>query len=195
MITAGEPWGTEVDRPAGLTLADTDAAAVRVFERDPDAVVGLAGGDLYRSLGAPRRRDPVLALPIDAIRVELDERDRHTAIAHVIVRRSWWRGRVVAVMNVDHLGGWNVAPRAHPNDGLADVVEARASMSVRDRWSARRRLTTGTHVPHPDVSVARVRAQSWKLDRAHAVWIDGVRVAEAEQIAVTVEPDAFTVFV
>ena len=33
-------------------------------------------------------------------------------------------------MNVDRLGHWDVAPRAHPNDGRVDVVEVDAAMSA-----------------------------------------------------------------
>ena len=61
------------------------------------------------------------------LRVDADGR-RLTAVAHVVARGGgpWWRGPIVAVMNADRLGRWDVAPRAHPNDGRLDVVEVDA---------------------------------------------------------------------
>ena len=58
------------------------------------------------------------------------------------------------MLNADRIGAWDVAPRAHPNDGQLDVVEVDASMGLRDRWQASRRLATGTHVPHPAIHTA-----------------------------------------
>ena len=49
----------------------------------------------------------------------------------------------------------DVAPRAHPNDGRFDVVEVSAAMPARARLQAWRRLATGTHVPHPDITTRR----------------------------------------
>lgn len=194
-IRPGEPWGAEVPRPTDLIIVKTDSSAVAALGRVPATAVGLAGGDLHTSLGSPGARDPVLAVEVDGIRVDLGDGGRHLAIAHVVVRRSWWRGAIVAIMNVDHLGAWNLAPRAHPNDGLADVIEVAASMSVRDRWAARRRLPTGTHIPHPEISTARVRERAWRFEAPHGVWVDGIRVASATEIRVEVEPDLFTVHV
>ena len=46
---------------------------------------------------------------------------------------AWWRGRVVAAMNAEFLGPWDVAPRAHPGDGLLDVLDVSPAMSLADR--------------------------------------------------------------
>ena len=54
-------------------------------------------------------------------------------------------------MNSDHLGTWNVAPRAHPNDGKLDVISVGRGMTFRQRLQARTRLELGTHVPHPAI--------------------------------------------
>lgn len=157
--------------------------------------VGLAGGDLFRSLGSPKPRDPVQRLDIDGMHVVLDGVREFEAVAHVLARRSWWRGRIVAVMNVDHAGEWNVAPRAHPNDGQLDVVEVAPEMSIRHRWSARRRLPQGTHVPHPHVAVGRRTSDTWSFRRPHRVWIDGRLVGRATRMTVTVVPDRYVVHV
>ena len=49
-----------------------------------------------------------------------------------------WRGRIVALMNAQFLGEWDVAPRAHPGDGKLD----RLSVSMRPR-----RAAPGPHPP------------------------------------------------
>lgn len=194
-IKRGQPWGREVERPSDLVIAPSDADAARLASERQGRPVGLSGGDLFASLGAPEPRDPVLAVEVDAIRVDLDGGDEYLAIAHVVARRAWWRGAVIAAMNVDHLGTWNVAPRAHPNDGLIDIVEVSASMSLRDRWTARDRLPTGTHLPHPAISTQRATERSWQLDIPHRLWVDGVEVGSVRRFSVAVEPDRFTVHV
>ncbi|TDT16442.1 hypothetical protein BDK89_2032 [Ilumatobacter fluminis] len=187
-IRRGEPWGSEVPRPADLSVAASDRALAAA-----DGPIGLAGGDVFRSLGSPPPRDPVQQVELDAIEVVLDDGQPLLGVAHVVARRSWWRGRVVACMNVDHLGEWNVAPRAHPNDGRLDVVECAAGMSVRARWAARSRLPAGTHVPHPDIEVGRITDRRWEFDRAHRVWVDGEHVGSTRTLTVRCLADRFTV--
>lgn len=192
-IERGQPWGREVARPSDLIVARSDAEVVRSSVGDLRRPVGLAGGDLWASLGSPPPRDPVLELAVDGIRVDVDDAAEYLAVAHVVARGSWWRGPLIAAMNVDRLGPWNVAPRAHPNDGLVDLVEVSPSMSMRDRWSARGRLPTGTHVPHPSIATRRVDTASWHLDDPLELWIDGVGVGRVRRLSVTVLPDRFTV--
>jgi hypothetical protein len=189
-IRPGEPWGTEIARPGDLVEVDTDhALAAR-----GSALTGVRGGDLFQSLGAPPSRDPVQQLPVDGLRVRLDGEVRD-AVAHVVLRRGWWRGRLVAVMNVDRLGDWNVAPRAHPNDGRFDVVEVDPAMTLRDRWAARGRLPAGTHVPHPRISVSRGTSQRWTFDRPIGVWLDGVSAGRHRVVEVEIVPDRYLVVV
>ena len=133
-----------------------------------------------------------MRFPVDLLRVEADGRS-FTAIAHVLVRRSWWRGPIVALMNADHLGRWDVAPRAHPNDGLADVIDVDPMMGVRARWQAWRRLSTGTHLPHPLMHNRRTTAESWTFERPLRLWVDGVARGTVRSLRVTVEPDGATV--
>ena len=47
-------------------------------------------------------------------------------------------------------------------------------MSVRARWQAWRRLRSGSHVPHPDITVRRIRAEAFSFDARVGVWVDGV---------------------
>lgn len=198
-IRTGEPWGSETDRPADLRIARSDAELAAWVADDPDGSYGVDGGDLHRTVGAPLHTGAspaarVHRLPIDVLDVVADG-SHHLAIAHVVVRRGWWRGPLSFVGNVGLLGTWNVAPRAHPNDGRLDVVDVDASMRVRDRREAHRRLPTGTHVPHPAISVRRATEWTWAgPDGAH-VWIDGVDVGPRSTITVRIVPDAAAVMI
>ena len=113
----------------------------------------LTGGDLLATVGGATGGPPVASRSTSSASTPTG--GSLTAVAHVVARgRTWWRGPIVAVLNADRIGAWDVAPRAHPNDGQLDVVEVDASMALRDRWQARRRLTTGTHLPHPAIHIA-----------------------------------------
>lgn len=194
-IRRGEEWGATVARPAGVVVADSDAELASLVRRDPSGVYGLSGGDIFRSLGSPAPRDPLQRLPMDALEVRLDDREPTLAVAHVVARRGWWRGPLLAVMNADHVGDWNVAPRAHPNDGRADAVEVDPAMSLRHRWQARSRLTQGTHVPHPSITVRTLTEATWTFPRPVDVQLDGVAHGRAARISVTVLPDHFAIHV
>lgn len=201
-VEKGQPWGRPGPLPAGAPVVTSDADARRLAEaarRRGDAVpiVGLRGGDLARTLGAPpdgaRLATPeAMTLPLDLGSVLLDGR-RHWFVAHLVARRSWWRGRVVAVMNAQWLGRWDVAPRAHPNDGLLDVLDA--DLGLDDRLKARRRLPTGSHVPHPDIVQRRTAALQLDLGQPTPIWLDGERIGPARHLSIRVEPDAWSAVV
>ncbi|MFV0306693.1 MAG: hypothetical protein ACK5OX_02990 [Desertimonas sp.] len=207
-IRPGEAWGEVVERPAGLATVDDDGALARwiadhaagVISEGPPAVA-VIGGDLVDTVGGASRGSQRRRYPIDVLRVVLDDDADHavTAVAHVVVRRSgrlgWWRGPVWAAMNVSRHGRWEVAPRAHPNDGMVDVVSIEASMSWRTRAQVARRLPTGAHLPHPSISVTRGAAAGWSGERPLPVLVDGRDVGRARRVEVTVVPDAATVHV
>lgn len=196
-IRRGVDWGEDIERPAEAAELTSDAAVAASIARGEARALLVRGGDLHRSLGSPvgpaTRR-----LPIDVIRVTADGADA-IAVAHVVLRRrgplGWWRGPIVAVMNVDHVGSWDVAPRAHPNDGRLDIVEVSAGMSVRHRWQARRRLETGTHLPHPDITNRPTVEASFEFAEAVSVWVDGVNRGTVRTLHVRVEPDAAVIHV
>ena len=163
-VKRGASWGQPVGAPIDALEVRCDSAlAVAVGDRERRPLL-LRGGDVHRSLGAPSGATATTKLPIDIVDVVADDR-RLTAVAHVVARRpgriGWWRGPIIAVMNVDHLGDWDAAPRAHPNDGWLDVIEVGEAMSLRSRWQAWRRLPTGNHVPHPDIGTRRTRSETF----------------------------------
>lgn len=214
-IRKGEAWGELAPLPPGTLFAADDAAARRLVEAArragrPVPPLGLAGGDLWRTMGGrPEsahivpvedggfrvRRAPdgtgdrVTVAPVDLGSVLIDGR-QHWFVAHLVARRSWWRGRIVAAMNAEFLGRWDVAPRGHPNDGRLDILDVDAGLPLGDRLKARRRLPSGTHVPHPGIHQERVPAVQVEFDRPTPVWLDGEQVGEGRRLSIRVEPDA-----
>jgi putative lipid kinase YegS-like protein len=192
MIRRGEEWGTAVNAPVEGREVRTDADLAAALSAG-GLLPLVRGGDVHRSLGAPSGRTPARRLPVDLLAVHADGRQL-VAVAHVVARRrgalGWWRGPIVALMNVDHLGRWDVAPRAHPNDGWLDVLEVHPDMPARARWQASRRLTSGTHLPHPDVAVRRVREATFIFDRPLGLWVDGIEQEAVSVLRVRIVADA-----
>jgi hypothetical protein len=194
-IGPGDEWGRPIASPAHVHVATSDADVVRMLHDDPAGSVMVAGGDLARTLGTPppEPRATVLELPIDLLEVTTD-RGAEVACAHVVIRSSWsrggwWHGPVIAVMNAQFLGDWDVAPRGHPNDGRVEVVEATA-LTWRDRLAVRRRLPHGTHMPHPGITVRPLRAASWEFSRGRVASIDGATPFPTRTLSIRVLPDA-----
>jgi YegS C-terminal NAD kinase beta sandwich-like domain len=198
-IRKGEAWGEAGGLPADGVVVRSDAearAAATAARRAgrPVPTLGLLGGDLCRTLGgrgdeARLRSGAAARVPADLGSVLVDG-VQHWFVAHLVARRSWWWGRIVAAMNAEFLGGWDVAPRAHPGDGLLDVVDVAAAMSLGDRLRARRRLPSGGHVPHPAITVIRRAAVQVDFDRTTPVWLDGERVGDARRLSIRIERDA-----
>lgn len=188
-IKPGEDWGHPVERDPSLRVAASDRQLVQMVDGGVGPVT-VTGGDLYRSIGRPRPRDAMIRVNVDLIEVAIDQ-GVFRAAAHVALYRSLWRGEAIAICNCSEVGSWNLAPRAHPNDGLIDIVEMSATMSMRARWQARNRLATGTHLPHPDLTYQRVTERQWTFDRPMKCFVDGVEVGEASAVSARVIPDAF----
>jgi hypothetical protein len=188
--------------PANGVVVRTDAEARHLVEpaRRSGTVLpalGLLGGDLARSVGATGDVDRLhdgrgVLLPVDLVSALLDGK-QHWFVAHLIAKRTWWRGRLVAVMNAQWHGALDVAPRSHPNDGRIDVLDA--DMPILERVKARSRLHTGTHVPHPAIEQHRVAAWATTFDPPLNVWLDGERYGSVRELVVRVEPDALSVVV
>lgn len=198
-VQKGEAWGRAGPLPDDGVMVASDAEARRVVEQArragrPAPTLGLLGGDLCRTLGgrgdeARLRSAEARLLPVDLGAVLIDGR-LHWFVAHLIARRSWWSGRIVAAMNAQFVGSWDVAPRSHPNDGRLDTLDVDPSFGAGDRFKALRRMPTGSHVPHPAIRQRRVDAAQFELERPTPVWLDGVRIGPARQLSVRVEPDA-----
>lgn len=198
-IERGEPWGEAraLPRHGVLVRSDREARAVVAAARragEPIPPLGLLGGDLCRTLGgrgdeARLRSAEAMTFPVDLGSVLVDGR-LHWFVAHLVAKRSWWRGRAVVAMNAQFLGSWDVAPKSHPNDGRLDVLDG--DLPVGQRLQARRRLPLGTHVPHPAIEERRLQAVQIDLQRPTPVELDGELIGAARSLSIRVEPDALS---
>ncbi len=207
-IAKGQPWGQSAPRPPGLVVAADDVdlarlvlAAKQAGENHP--VLGVSSGDLLRTLGfppvAPVSTEPVPAMhfPMDLGFVTIDGAAEQPFVAHVLARGPLWSGPGFVAMNAGWLGEMYLGPKAHPNDGLVDTTHG--SLALQQRWQARSRVRSGTHLPHQRLKVRRAREVAVALDvprpLRRMVWIDGVRHGRGTALSVRVEPDAFTLVV
>ena len=204
-IRRGEAWGEPGALPVGGVVVDSDAAAAAALtaawrRNEPFPALGLLRGDLARTLGALGDRERLsdtsraTTAPIDIGVVRFDDRDE-LFVAHAVLRRSWWQGPILVIANAQFLGGWDVAPRAHPGDGQFDIVACGSAMTLTSRLQARRRLPSGTHLPHPDIAVRRAATEVVTMPRPADLWLDGVRVARGRSFEFELLPDAVTVVV
>lgn len=197
-IRRGGDWGEVSPAPSDLSWFTDDRSAANHVAETSDTRLGLQRGDMARTLGASGD-GPTIRFTIDLLRVTWEgERGEASALAlaHVVVRRRrGWTGPIVAVMNGQYMGEWDVAPRGHPNDGRAELIEVDSTMSVGQRWIARRRLPLGTHVPHPSIRVATRDRAEWTFDQDRELVVDGVSMGGTRMLRVEVIPDGAEVWV
>ena len=199
-ISKGSDWGAPGPLPDGSPVA-TDNPSLRalvVAQRRGGAVVpiGLSGGDLHRTVGSP---DPgrlssnaARHYPIDVVEVTLDDAEPTWFVAHLVAGASpMWLRRTLVVMNAAFIGPANLGPRAHPGDGLVDVTDGRVPLG--EIGALRRRVGSGSHVPHPGLATSRVAAIDVVFDRPVPVRLDDEAVGSACRIRCRVLPDAATV--
>lgn len=200
-IRRGEDWGRPGRPPADLIWFDDDASAARAVDAGAREI-GLGGGDMARTLGSASAESAV-SFPVDTVEVTSADGGRVVALAHVVIRNRrwrWWRGSIVVVMNAQFIGRWDVAPRGHPNDGRLEVLEVESTMSLRQRFLARRRLPTGTHVPHPLIRTRSSALITVPVPRSATVvvdgrpWIDGSSSPEPT-LTIRAVPDAFVAWI
>ena len=194
-ITKGMPWGRSGTVPSDAIVASSDADVASA----PDGrVIVSTGGDLWNALGRPHAGRPGNActiVDIDALVCTVEHADSSTSVmraASNVRTGSWFRPgrRHVCITNAGIVGGLNLAPRAHPNDGRFDVFEMTAEMPWRQRLVARRRAGSGTHVPHPDITVRQ--ATTIDLRRARSserLSVDGRTIDDWVGVTVTIDPD------
>jgi hypothetical protein len=199
-IRKGEAWGEPAELPPeGILRARNDREASRAIELRVEAGQSLvpifvAGGDMARTMGGgtPGRLETVhVRGSVDLLRVTADGRV-HWALAHVVARCSWWRGDVLVAMNAQFLGPYDLAPRSHPNDGRVDVLRIEPHMRARSRWQARARARTGTHLPHPQLTMQSAGEWHTTFDRQLHLFVDGKRVGDVRDLRIEVVPDALT---
>lgn len=200
-ISKGADWGTIVPRPDDLRVATDDRDLARLLTDGTGRPTAVDAGDVFRTVGSRpvTGRSELLALPIDLVRVVLDDGAPVSAVAHVLARRPWWAGgwwcgSALAVMNAEFVRNFDVAPRGHPNDGRVETFSVDGEMGLRQRWEVRRRLPSARHLPHPSITTRPVRAMTWDFDRPAVVIADGQDLGRAHRLAVEVVADAAVLY-
>ena len=199
MIRRGEEWGSSTTRTVSdVVVTDDNALALC----SPEDRLIVSGGDIARTLGDPPPPDigaSCTEVPIDALRITITLRNGNTitqiASSHVMIG-NWFRGRLICVTNGGFIGLKNVSPRAHPNDGLFDVMSLLSSMGIQQRFRARHKSILGTHTPHPMVVTSRARTIEFSaLFRSEALRIDGRRIRVWSSIHIEIVPDYWRLLV
>ncbi len=178
-LSPGDEWGRPGHLPTSAAVLSGDAALADLVAATPPGervVAALTGGDLCRSLGgrgdvATRLGTDTTLLDVDVARAVAGDTEVGLFVAHAVVRNRWWRGSAAVVMNAEWLGPWRVAPRAHPGDGVLDLVQG--SLGARERLLARRLARTGDHLPHPALRVQRGPRFELSSDRPRLLLLDG----------------------
>jgi hypothetical protein len=224
-IEKGKPWGGPAAGPADVVVDGDDVALAKAVTGHPGAritFVPAPTSDFARAVGllgagsVPDPRSANTELPCDALRLEFDGRELvavNMAILGVAPDEQRWssssaRVRVVIDTRVVHDGpalavvvatgqylrGNDVVPRGHPGDGRAEVQVY--SLTRGERRAMRERLPLGVHLPHPRIRTAsgrRIEVQA--MGSARSLEVDGVVVARATNVAVSVVAAAFTLLV
>lgn len=188
-IEKGRDWGRPSRVPVGVLRcgSDADAAAAR-------GPVVLTGGDVHRGLGRPVPKSPgeeSVLVEVDRMVCSIMTRDGELhipAFAHVVVGRLLSPGVFEACVNAGFVGGRNLTPRSHPGDGRFEAIRLEPSMGLRQRREARRRSSTGAHVPHPLVRIVHTTQWSCVRKGRERLRIDGVVIAGWVSVEVVAEP-------
>ncbi|MEY2397768.1 MAG: hypothetical protein QOJ00_942 [Actinomycetota bacterium] len=197
-ITKGQPWGEPATLPADAVIVRSDREVSHALDAarraaSPFPTFALLGGDLCHTVGGSddveRLRRGATAFPIDAGEVLVDG-VHHYFAAHVVARTRRWRHFAVA-MNAQWVGEWNFGPKSHPNDGVLDGYEG--DLDFFEWRKVRKRLPSGTHLPHPRIEARRARAVTFEFAKPLPVYIDGEAIGSARHLAARVIPDALRV--
>ena len=206
-IRKGANWGQQIARPDNLVYCNDDTAASILITNNllkslELPKIAIRNSNLARVLGIDGAKDTpdtttkVLSTLFDLIRVDCVTVKGTPAtvfgLGYALLRNSWWHGEIVAVLNESFIGDWDCAPRAHPNDGKLDVVIVSSEMKRSQRLRASRRVRSGTHVPHPDITIARQTYFEATISAPRMLVVDGRRISTVKACKFTVIPDAVT---
>jgi hypothetical protein len=216
-IAPGVAWGAPcADAPDVVVHGDDVALARAVSEARAEGIVPLiawrpdADSDLARAVGANTGSSGSHhALPLDAIELRSAELGAPVVAVNVVIvgvapdrARPWTRGAVRAdgttgwgavVATGQFSGGLDLVPRGHPGDGRLELQVY--AVPGAQRSELRRRLRTGTHVPHPQIRQRAVTEVVVDTTRAVSLTVDGQTLGRVRTVVCTVLPSAYRLLV
>lgn len=205
-IRKNENWGLTVARPENLVICETDDAASQLatnyfLQQKPIPAIAIKRSNLSRALGtkgADIDSQNMQATPFDLIEVTFVDASKTEqkvlALGYGLLRKSWWRGEIVAAMNTSFIGDWDCAPRSHPNDGKFDLLTVNSEMKPAQRLIASRRLRLGTHLPHPQISVKQLTSFEADCSAEPNLYCDNRKFACVTYCKFRLLPDALTLY-
>ena len=204
-IRRGTNWGQQIARPVDLVTCQDDVEASMLITDNllkslELPTIAIRNSNLARVLGidgakfAPDMTTNVFSTLFDLIRVDCLT-VKNTAVTvfglgYALLRNSWWRGEIIAVLNESFIGDLDCAPRAHPNDGKLDVVIVSSEMKLSQRLRASRRARSGTHIPHPNITIAQKTYFEAAIGTPKMLVVDGRQISAVKACKFTVIPDA-----
>ena len=205
-IRKNENWGTIVARPKNLVICASDAAASQLItehyvRKQNFPAIAIVKSNLSRalgSIGSDAHAQNMQATPFDLIEIAFtDDSNKEQvvlALGYGLLRKSWWRSKIVAAMNTSFIGDWDCAPRSHPNDGKFDLVTVQKEMNPTQRMIALRRLRLATHLPHPQISVKQLTSFDADCSAEPNLYVDDHRFSCVKRCKFSLIPDAITLY-
>lgn len=201
-IEKGQPWGHSIAVP--LTTRDVNSDW-QLAQGGKEDIHILLGGDLHSTLGHPtgiKPGDTRTLVHIDAMECTItDHSSSYSLLASATVEIGRWvnpirPSRYIVVTNGGLLDNRNIAPRAHPNDGVLDLMSIDASMPLRDRILSTRRARTGAHLPHPNITIGRGESFTFvRQNERERLFIDRLLMKSWTSVEIKVLADYWQVIV
>jgi hypothetical protein len=195
VIAKGEEWGERVRQ--------SDVVYTR---NDHDVLTLLASpikGDIARTIGNDKRKPSIAEklktdgawhqLPFDVIEADVNGASLRAA-AHIRVGHFLW-GECHLFCNVAIFRGRRVFQKSHPNDAKIEVLTIAREMKLRQRLLAVMRVRKGSHLPHPHLKIWQTTAEDMHFQRPLPIFVDGVKVAMADTLGISVIPDAINIYI
>jgi hypothetical protein len=220
-IRRGQPWGRPATGPADLELAGDDADLAESIARHPGALVRFRPSpesDVARALGLATDPSGTTEVALDGLEVDapgvgggtiavnavvvgpppdrLRWTTRNVSITVTIDERPWFESHAttVVVASGQFLRGADLVPRGHPGDGWLEVQVY--ALARRQRRAMRRRLTTGTHVPHPSIHTTRARHVEIEMSSAAMpLEVDGQERGRVRRLSVSLVAEAIRILI
>ncbi len=216
MIRPGEEWGSPAAAPADVEVSGDDATLARTVARAPGALIRFhpyPTSDLARAVGLGSGEPVGTALPLDALELgdatlacnmcvfgtPPDRLRRSSAWLDLEIEldgRPWFNGRATTVVVAigQFLRGLDVVPRGHPGDGKAEIQVY--ELEKRERGEMRKRLATGTHLPHPRIRQRTAHTISLRADPSAPTEVDGLDPPEVTTMTtISVIPGAYRLLI